>query len=336
MTSESEEVTVEDSDESLLDFKEIDDLEFDIPEVAPPSLETVLGDLESEEGSSSDTVSLHSVHTMTVRFRSLMSHCILQGVSTQISSAADRAKTGLPTVICTSLKYVAIGTSHGYVMCFDAHQNLRWYHCDACCADQGAVSALAFNLDSARLLVGYERGLVTMLDAKNGDLLRRMADAHAPQTAVLHLRFTFFSNFALCGDSSGCVFTLGFNKRLGVRTWDSKCLFSGARGEVCAFEPLVQGHDIQFLSKHVLVAMATLSKIIVISVKPRLKVHFNQQLPKISAALPLISWQLVSIGKTFQPVLAWARGNHLHYARLPDFRKFLFNRVRLIDLSVAG
>lgn len=100
-----------------------------------------------------------------------------------------------------------------------------------------------------------------MLDATNGDIIRRLQDAHAPQTAVLHLRFTFLNNLALCGDSSGCVFSLSFHRRLGVRTWDSKCLFSGARGEVCVFEPLVQGHDIHFLSNNVLVAMATLSKV---------------------------------------------------------------------------
>lgn len=55
-----------------------------------------------------------------------------------------------------------------------------------------------------------------MLDAKSGDIVRKLPDAHAPQTAVLHLRFTFLSNFALCGDSSGCVFSLGFGRRLGV------------------------------------------------------------------------------------------------------------------------
>ncbi|XP_050311616.1 vacuolar protein sorting-associated protein 8 homolog isoform X2 [Anthonomus grandis grandis] len=110
-------------------------------------------------------------------------------------------------------------------------------------------------------------------------------------------------------------------------------LFDGARGEVCVFEPLVQGHDINFLSRHVLVAMATLSKIIVISVRPRLKVYFNQQLPKISTSLPLVSWQLVSIGKTFQPVLAWARGNYLHYARLiTNFSTNSNNRIRLMPL----
>ncbi|CAG9761725.1 unnamed protein product [Ceutorhynchus assimilis] len=331
MTSESEEFVVEDSDESLLDIIELNDLEFDIPEVAQPTLEKVLWDMESEEGS--DTVSLHSFQSMTSRFRSMMSHCILQGVSTQISSASDRVKAGLPTVITNSLKYVAIGTSHGYILTFDSEQNLCWCYQDAGLLDQGAISALAFNLESTRLLVGYERGYITMLDAKNGNLIRKMPDAHAPQTAVLHLRFTFLSNLALCGDSSGCVFSMGFNRRLGVRTWDSKCLFSGARGEVCVFEPLVQGYDINFLSRHVLVAMATLSKIIVISVRPRLKVHFSQQLPKISKSLPLVSWQLVSIGKTFQPVLAWARGNFLHYARLiTNFSSSSNNRIRLMPI----
>lgn len=100
-----------------------------------------------------------------------------------------------------------------------------------------------------------------MLDANNGDILRKLPDAHAPQSAVLHLRFTYLNNLALCGDSSGCVFSLIFSRRLGVRVWDSKCLFSGARGEVCAFEPLVQGQDVQFLHQNVLVAMATMSKV---------------------------------------------------------------------------
>lgn len=103
-----------------------------------------------------------------------------------------------------------------------------------------------------------------MLDAIRGDVLRKLPDAHAPQSAVLHLRFTYISNLALCGDSSGCVFSLTFNRRLGVRTWDSRCLFSGARGEVCVFEPLLQGNDVQFLNQNVLVAMATLSKVCVL------------------------------------------------------------------------
>lgn len=99
-----------------------------------------------------------------------------------------------------------------------------------------------------------------MLDAINGDVLRRLPDAHAPQTAVLQLRFTASNNLALVGDSSGCVFSLNFVRRLGVRSWDSKCLFSGARGEVCCFEPLVLAQEM--LGQHYIVALATLSKVI--------------------------------------------------------------------------
>ncbi|KAJ8967744.1 hypothetical protein NQ317_010805 [Molorchus minor] len=329
MGSESDDIQIEDSDESLLDIKEINDLEFDIPHVAPPSLESVLWDMESEEGS--DSASLHSLQSLSAKFRSMLYHCILQGVSTQISSAADRVNAGLPTVITNCTKYVAVGTSHGYVLAFDSEQNLCWCCYDSSNADQGAASALAFNLESTRLLIGYERGFISMVDATSGDIIRKLPDAHAPQTAVLHLRFTFLSNLALCGDSSGCVFSMSFNRRLGLRTWDSKCLFSGARGEVCVFEPLVRGYDIHFLSNHVLVAMATLSKVIVISIRPRLKVHFSQQLPRISTSLPLISWQLVSVGKSFQPVLAWGRGNELNYTRVIT-HGFSNNRIRLLPL----
>ncbi|EFA00812.1 vacuolar protein sorting-associated protein 8 homolog isoform X1 [Tribolium castaneum] len=329
MGSESEEVLVEDSDDSLLDIRELNDLEFDIPSVAAPSLESVLWDMESEEGS--DSASLHSFQSLTSKFRSMLCHRILQGVSTQVASAGERVGAGLPTVITNSLKYVAIGTSHGYVLNFDSEQNLCWCCYDTNSSDQGAVSALAFNLDSTRLLIGYERGFISMVDATSGDIIRKLPDAHAPQTAVLHLRFTFLNNLALCGDSSGCVFSLSFNRRLGVRSWDSKCLFSGARGEVCVFEPLVQGHDIHFLSHHILVAMATLSKVIVISIRPRLKVLFSQPLPRVSTSLPLISWQLVSVGRTFQPVLAWGRCNELNYTRVV-FHSTNNNRLRLLPL----
>lgn len=60
----------------------------------------------------------------------------------------------MPTVVTNSLKYVAIGTSHGYILAFDSEQKLCWCCHDMMTNDQGAISALAFNLDSTRLLVG--------------------------------------------------------------------------------------------------------------------------------------------------------------------------------------
>lgn len=85
---------------------------------------------------------------------------------------------------------------------------------------------------------------------------------------------TFSKMFAICtqwtdsptlavvSDSGGSVFELSFKRTLGLRGCDSKCLFSGSRGEVVAMEPLL----LHQLSTHplngaVLIAMATLSKV---------------------------------------------------------------------------
>lgn len=57
-------------------------------------------------------------------------------------------------MITNSLRLVAIGTSHGYILAFDSEQKMCWCSHDSATADQGAVSALAFNLDSTRLLAG--------------------------------------------------------------------------------------------------------------------------------------------------------------------------------------
>lgn len=60
-------------------------MEYDIPAVSTPSLESILWDMESEEGS--DNASLHSLQSLTLKFRSMLYHCILQGLTAQISSA---------------------------------------------------------------------------------------------------------------------------------------------------------------------------------------------------------------------------------------------------------
>lgn len=60
-------------------------MEFGIPPVVPPSLERVLWDMESEEGS--DTASLHSFQSIAAKFKSMLCHRILKGITTQITTA---------------------------------------------------------------------------------------------------------------------------------------------------------------------------------------------------------------------------------------------------------
>ena len=78
----------------------------------------------------------------------------------------------------------------------------------------------------------------------------------------MHFKFTDSPTLALCSDSGGSVFELNFRRTMGIRGCDSKCLFSGSRGEVCCLEPLLL-HQLNSHPLHgvVLVAMATLSKV---------------------------------------------------------------------------
>lgn len=129
---------------------------------------------------------------------------------------------------------IAIGTSHGHIMAFDILQTLRWS-----CQEhlqQGAVSSLAFNRDTTRLLAGYARGAIVMIDTTSGDSIRVLTDAISPNSGCVNLKWTEKPTIALCSDTGGSVWSLNFTRRLGKRGCDSKCLFSGARGEVSVQE----------------------------------------------------------------------------------------------------
>lgn len=59
------------------------------------------------------------------------------------------------------------------------------------------------------------------------------------------------------------MFELNFTRVMGVRGCDSRCLFSGSKGEVCTLEPLLLNHlPSHPLKNYTLVAMATLSKVV--------------------------------------------------------------------------
>lgn len=209
---------------------------------------------------------------------------------------------------------IAVGTSHGQVLAFDINQTLRW-----CCRDhtaQGAVSALAFNDNSTRLLAGYARGHVVMIDTTSGDTIRSLPDVITPNSGVLHIKW--IGKGALCSDSGGSVWSLNFTRRLGIRGCESRCLFSGARGEVCSIEPLVVNELDHPLRAFTIVALATLSKFFVVTIRPRLKIVKFQALAGPADCLPLLAWQMVLIqaadaSRTIDPVLAAARGNQLFF-----------------------
>ncbi|XP_055481190.1 vacuolar protein sorting-associated protein 8 homolog [Psammomys obesus] len=333
-----------------LEFKNdlIDDKEFDIPQVdTPPTLESILNETDDEDESfvledptllNVDTIDSHSYDTSSVASSdsgdranlkrkkklpdsfslhgSVMRHSLLKGISAQIVSAADKVDAGLPTAIAVS-SLIAVGTSHGLALIFDQNQALRLCLGSTSVGGQyGAVSALSINNDCSRLLCGFAKGQITMWDLASGKLLRSITDAHPPGTAILHIKFTDDPTLAICNDSGGSVFELTFKRVMGVRTCESRCLFSGSKGEVCCIEPLhskpeLKDHPITQFS---LLAMASLTKILVIGLKPSLKVWMTFPYGRMDpSSVPLLAWHFVAVNNCVNPMLAFCRGDMVHF-----------------------
>lgn len=164
-----------------------------------------------------------------------------------------------------------------------------------------------------------------MIDATKGDVIRTLSDVITPNTGVLHLKWTDRPALALCSDSGGSVWCLNFTRRLGIRGCSSRCLFSGARGEVCTVEPLLLGDENHPLKQYSIVALATLSKFFVVMIRPRLKVIKFQIMSGPPECLPLLAWQLVLIqaadaSRTVDPVLAAGRGNEVFFHQVSSIR----------------
>ncbi|CAO2631345.1 Vacuolar protein sorting-associated protein 8 homolog [Lemmus lemmus] len=304
-----------------LEFKNdlIDDKEFDIPQVdTPPTLESILNETDDEDESfvledpallNIDTIDSHSYDTSSVASSdsgdranlkrkkklpdafslhgSVMRHSLLKGISAQIVSAADKVDAGLPTAIAVS-SLIAVGTSHGLALIFDQNQALRLCLGSTSVGGQyGAISALSINNDCSRLLCGFAKG-----------------------------QFTDDPTLAICNDSGGSVFELTFKRVMGVRTCESRCLFSGSKGEVCCIEPLhskpeLKDHPITQFS---LLAMASLTKILVIGLKPSLKVWMTFPYGRMDpSSVPLLAWHFVAVNNCVNPMLAFCRGDVVHF-----------------------
>ncbi|KAG5327788.1 VPS8 protein, partial [Pseudoatta argentina] len=342
---------VPDSDECLvaeainLEIEELDNTEYAIPIVEElPTLESILmePDYESlseteddiglslgEKLGSSETTSIGSHLSLNSLNKSsktahkpysgvILRHVILKGITSQIISANERVNAGLASAVAAGGNMLVIGTSHGLILGFDSSQTLRW--CDQETRHQGSVSALCFNHDGSRVLAGFVRGHILMLDSSNGKVLRILTDVHPLDTAVLHVKFTDSPKIALCSDSGGSVFELNFTRVIGIRGCDSRCLFSGSKGEVCTLEPLLLNHlPSHPLKNYTLVAMATLSKVVIIvCIRPRMRVVLSHPLTGAAIAPPQLSWQLVVIqtadgSRVIDPVLALARDNVVYF-----------------------
>lgn len=284
-------------------------------------IDSIHSSLIPESIKSSSATPIPPSNTFDDKHGSILRHVIFQGVTAQIASAQDRTEAGSASSVCVS-RMIAVGTSHGYILAFDSAQTLKWCCQEGAKKQQGAVSAMSFNIDDTRLLAGFSRGAIVMINTLTGDVLRTLIEAISPNAGILSIKWTSRPTLALGLDSGGSVWSLSFTRRMGIRGCDSRCLFSGARGEVCTFEPLLLSDDTHpFQHSYTIVALATLSKFFILMIRPRLKVIKYHMLNGPPESLPLLSWQMVLIqsadsSRTVDPVLATGRGTSLFFHQL--------------------
>ncbi|KAJ2944385.1 hypothetical protein O0L34_g18387 [Tuta absoluta] len=247
-----------------LDIEELDEVEYALPASEAPTLAEVLS-ADDEELEDRRTVKAEPTTC------SALQADFLQAVSQQLLQAQERSAAGAVTTLGAGREgKLTVGTAHGHLLSFQ-DQILRWV-CDSN-TDRGAVSCLAYNHDSTRLLAGYARGLICQYESIRGLVLRRVTlgcDIWGT------LRVTWAGTSGLALDTGGSVWLIKFSRPLGVRSARISCLFSGARGEVVA----MAARDARVL------AMATLSRVIIVAGGRASGVRLGGP----SDILPVIEW----------------------------------------------
>lgn len=233
----------------------------------------------------------------------------MESLSSQLSSAIDRVKCGNATALATSATLLAIGTGRGMVLLFDIASECLKLSIGGKSTNIGAssaISALAFDRTGRRLLIGYARGHVQLVDVVSGRIMLHIESerAHQAGRGVLHLSFTTRSHTAIIVDSGGSVFELRLHRTIsGALTSRLECIFSGCHGEVCAISILsssspTTGKSIDASRPYFdanLLAMVTLTKVMVIKLKAPTRMIFACSLVGAPQSPPLVSWQWMPI-----------------------------------------
>ncbi|KAL4707675.1 hypothetical protein ACJJTC_014856 [Scirpophaga incertulas] len=228
-----------------LDIEELDEVEYALPASdTDPTLAEIL--------SADDEIKNEHLNNKLQKSPtcSILQVELMQAVSQQIAQAQERSSAGAATTISVGAgSRLTVGTAHGHLLSF-CDQTLRWV-CDSN-VDRGAVSCLAYNQDSTRLLVGYARALICQYESIRGILLRKVTLGGEIWGT---LRVTWAGTSGLALDTGGSVWLMKFSRPLGVRSARTSCLFSGARGEVVA----MAAKDARVL------ALATLTRVIIVA-----------------------------------------------------------------------
>ncbi|XP_053206764.1 vacuolar protein sorting-associated protein 8 homolog [Panonychus citri] len=265
----------------------------------------------------------------------------LRSISSQLRAAyVQKTDAGVATCLTVSQVYIAVGTAHGVVFCFDKQQVMRW-----CLRKEGltdSVTSIAIRYDSTRLVTGYSKGSLGLWSLENGQIISLFSGQDVNYATPLLLKFTSEPDLMVFSNTGGSVFQVWVRKR--SKSLEPICIFSGSRGEVLHFDtltiPTSLQHRFSFLNNLCLISLATVTKIIVISLLPSPNVHFYHPLEADPKSPPIINWKFVSIqtntnDRVLDPVLAFGRGQifSIYQVSVKNGRELSFIFLRRFNLS---
>lgn len=168
---------------------------------------------DSQLGSSSD-----NLHSEVSVLKDPIRWTKLRKISNQLFSEHVVGKYGEPTCLLTKA-VIAIGTTKGFVLIFDYHQNIKFVVGEQTKASQcGEVTALAISDDLAHIASGHSNGhiftweltkpkhyIIHIYPQPRGKKLK--SDGHLFGSPVIHLNFLRKRHSALVsGDADGMAF----------------------------------------------------------------------------------------------------------------------------------
>ncbi|XP_027196188.2 vacuolar protein sorting 8 [Dermatophagoides pteronyssinus] len=241
-------------------------------------------------------------------------------IKTQLSqSKSDQIDSGNPTAFALSPKFLAIGTFHGHVLLFELGNDkiVAFLKHNK---EFGSISSVTINRESTRLVAGGSRGSISLWNLISYEMLRVINDLNGLYSSILSISYLSNDHFVVLNDTSGSIFIMDVRKKNSRL----QCVFSGSRGEALVLKPLTYDdipHDqpeFNGIEQICLLAMATVSKMIVISLRPSVVVHFTTTLRSTHLEyLPLIAWNLsFKYGNECMPLLTFGRQNQIFIHRM--------------------
>jgi WD40 repeat protein len=243
----------------------------------------------------------------------------LESISKKLSSPQMKNSAGIPCSIAISNKYIAVGTSHGFVIVFDHFHELQCVMIPQEDVEHGPVLSLDISSDSEWIVCGHQGGQLVVWDIAQRKPIKSLTDEH--QNPIVLVRFLKTKDRFISVDTAGVVNYTTITRILLVYTASTQCILSGVQGQVFSVAVLLPGsipHPIDSLE---LVALCTALKTIVVSFQSD-KVKIVHQIPRPEGVreetLPHVAWRRVVIRETrggqrklMDPMLAIAWGNKI-------------------------